>query len=83
MSPSTLKKIPVKRWILLVCGWVAWFIVLYYMPSDLHYPWNVLNLLLAILSPYLWSRALTINMRYQSMSEDEAKVVPRAMERTV
>jgi hypothetical protein len=52
-----------KRWIYLIAGWAGWLIFVLSIPSNLKYPWDVLNALLALISPYLCYKAALIDRR--------------------
>lgn len=73
MIPYSLKKRTMKRWIFLISGWAAWLIFVYNIPSDLSYPWNMLNILLGISSPCLWYATLRTGHRSVFESEIEPK----------
>jgi len=71
MVTSTREAPVTKRRIYLLCGWSAWLIYVSNIPSVLHYPWNVLGMLLGILSPYLCYKALITRTTSEHECRDE------------
>jgi hypothetical protein len=78
MNLSILKDKATRQWAYLICLWVGWITFVLATPSHLKYPWYFIILLFAILSPYVWHRAVMISISSESLIKDKPGAVSRA-----
>ncbi|MEW6532224.1 MAG: hypothetical protein AB1473_15420 [Thermodesulfobacteriota bacterium] len=64
MNTGTKKRLVTKQWIYTILGVAAWAVFLWHIPSNIDYPWNVLNALLGFLAPCLCLMAVRTDVDY-------------------
>jgi hypothetical protein len=69
-----------KRWIYRILWGVLWVTFVSWIPSNLNSPWNVFNMLLGFLSPYLWIKTLILTdrarLQYTNMFSESKGATP-------
>lgn len=80
MALSGIEK---RRWGGFAFAIADWAFFVCNVPSDLNYPWNVVSILLGLLSPFWWYKALNVSYPSQPGSQGESTNVAATRQRIV